>query len=124
MLGGAAGEKLRRGGGQDRLVQGAAGAGRHRPAVEGRRLPHHPRPAFVRYGLVDDPDGGPTRLRQRDQRAEDRPPGDRSEEHTSELQSLMRISYAVFCLKKKNYKQIQINYTQKGRDKTISKSSE
>src|SRR3546814_5249431 len=29
----------------------------------------------------------------------------RSEEHTSELQSLMRISYAVFCLKKKN------NYT-------------
>src|SRR3546814_10844084 len=28
--------------------------------------------------------------------------GMRSEEHTSELQSLMRISYAVFCLKKKN----------------------
>src|SRR3546814_4374879 len=27
---------------------------------------------------------------------------DRSEEHTSELQSLMRISYAVFCVKKKN----------------------
>src|SRR3546814_7502549 len=34
----------------------------------------------------------------------------RSEEHTSELQSLMRISYAVFCLKKK--KQITKNYTQ------------
>src|SRR3546814_4581985 len=29
-------------------------------------------------------------------------PSMRSEEHTSELQSLMRISYAVFCLKKKN----------------------
>src|SRR3546814_6063538 len=29
-------------------------------------------------------------------------PSSRSEEHTSELQSLMRISYAVFCLKKKN----------------------
>src|SRR3546814_9054569 len=28
---------------------------------------------------------------------------ERSEEHTSELQSLMRISYAVFCLKKKKY---------------------
>src|SRR3546814_2490159 len=28
---------------------------------------------------------------------------ERSEEHTSELQSLMRISYAVFCLKKKTY---------------------
>src|SRR3546814_8473310 len=31
---------------------------------------------------------------------------DRSEEHTSELQSLMRISYAVFCLKKKNKSKI------------------
>src|SRR3546814_7799474 len=30
--------------------------------------------------------------------------GERSEEHTSELQSLMRISYAVFCLKKKKTK--------------------
>src|SRR3546814_7952840 len=30
-------------------------------------------------------------------------PGMRSEEHTSELQSLMRISYAVFCLKKKKH---------------------
>src|SRR3546814_10206755 len=30
----------------------------------------------------------------------------RSEEHTSELQSLMRISYAVFCLKKKTYNKI------------------
>src|SRR3546814_3362936 len=30
--------------------------------------------------------------------------GFRSEEHTSELQSLMRISYAVFCLKKKKHK--------------------
>src|SRR3546814_5173457 len=40
-------------------------------------------------GYVDDPAdrGGATR---------------KSEEHTSELQSLMRISYAVFCLKKKN----------------------
>src|SRR3546814_2070991 len=32
------------------------------------------------------------------------PQGTRSEEHTSELQSLMRISYAVLCLKKKNNK--------------------
>src|SRR3546814_1405492 len=31
---------------------------------------------------------------------------DRSEEHTSELQSLMRNSYAVFCLKKKNYREV------------------
>src|SRR3546814_8430166 len=33
-------------------------------------------------------------------------PGIRSEEHTSELQSLMRISYAVFCLKKKKKRPI------------------
>src|SRR3546814_13069611 len=32
----------------------------------------------------------------------------RSEEHTSELQSLMRISYAVFCLKKKKIKQKKV----------------
>src|SRR3546814_10490420 len=36
-----------------------------------------------------------------------RQPRTRSEEHTSELQSLMRISYAVFCLKKKNNQQQQ-----------------
>src|SRR3546814_4223782 len=35
--------------------------------------------------------------------------GNRSEEHTSELQSLMRISYAVFCLKKKIRTQKSIN---------------
>src|SRR3546814_4360397 len=36
-----------------------------------------------------------------------RRPGVRSEEHTSELQSLMRISFAVFCLKKKRVTAIQ-----------------
>src|SRR3546814_6634626 len=35
----------------------------------------------------------------------------RSEEHTSELQSLMRISYAVFCLKKKTKKNTNVNTT-------------
>src|SRR3546814_5704623 len=35
----------------------------------------------------------------------------RSEEHTSELQSLMRISYAVFCLKKKKHKCIDWTVT-------------
>src|SRR3546814_6057853 len=38
----------------------------------------------------------------------------RSEEHTSELQSLMRISYAVFCLKKKKRK----NYKDKNQEMT------
>src|SRR3546814_6380408 len=44
-----------------------------------------------------DEDGGPAR----------------SEEHTSELQSLMRISYAVFCLKKKRKKQKRKSITQR-----------
>src|SRR3546814_7099722 len=39
----------------------------------------------------------------------------RSEEHTSELQSLMRISYAVFCLKKKQSKKSIITYNTKHR---------
>src|SRR3546814_2875547 len=52
-----------------------------------------------------------TRLFRRDgiSGGEDRSPDARSEEHTSELQSLMRLSYAVFCLKKKT---IPINIEQ------------
>src|SRR3546814_4958743 len=38
-------------------------------------------------------------------------PRDRSEEHTSELQSLMRISYAVFCLKKQKHTHKDIQAT-------------
>src|SRR3546814_5366281 len=43
------------------------------------------------------------RLTDRAQRATASAPRDRSEEHTSELQSLMRIQYAVFCLKQTIY---------------------
>src|SRR3546814_3170235 len=50
-----------------------------------------PRAALSGTACSPSPDTGPWRL------LRDR----RSEEHTSELQSLMRISYAVFCLKKK-----------------------
>src|SRR3546814_1407657 len=49
----------------------------------------------------------------------------RSEEHTSELQSLMRNSYAVFCLKKKNNKtQLRKNYDSNNseRKKTMSET--
>src|SRR3546814_1317691 len=42
----------------------------------------------------------------------------RSEEHTSELQSLMRISYAVFCLKKKKNKTKKLNNEMKKRKQT------
>src|SRR3546814_1334903 len=50
----------------------------------------------------------------------------RSEEHTSELQSLMRISYAVFCLKKKKHKIAKKNiqkHKEKGQKHTILKPS-
>src|SRR3546814_6014630 len=43
----------------------------------------------------------------------------RSEEHTSELQSLMRISYAVFCLQKKTKKNSQSNH-KTNMDKDVS----
>src|SRR3546814_8470227 len=46
----------------------------------------------------DDREAGVLRARDGGKRSHDAP---RSEEHTSELQSLMRISYAVFCLQKK-----------------------
>src|SRR3546814_6900944 len=52
---------------------------------------------------VDYAEGAPAGLPQRVILKLGRSP-DRSEEHTSELQSLMRISYAVFCLKKKHNK--------------------
>src|SRR3546814_3740877 len=60
-------------------------------------LPHTQTAMIVHHDLAyHDYEGIATNLAERE----------RSEEHTSELQSLMRISYAVFCLKKKRYKDI------------------
>src|SRR3546814_5225657 len=74
---------------------GAAHGGRlgegHRDGHRGDRVP---RPVAELSGV-----GGPEDRHQRPGRVRGR-----SEEHTSELQSLMRISYAVFCLKKQKYK--------------------
>src|SRR3546814_7361067 len=81
------------------LIAGSAEIGRQGPHLfcfrptGGRRRGSHPAPQYIAQGKASRPDPRPTRR------------GDpicRSEEHTSELQSLMRISYAVFCLKKKN----------------------
>src|SRR3546814_5269781 len=78
--------------------------------------PHHrihrtPRaPAGHGYASsVADRDGRDLRSPQAAHR--DDPDKDRSEEHTSELQSLMRISYAVFCLKQKNTTHISDQHT-------------
>src|SRR3546814_2153750 len=62
------------------------------------------KPAIRRPGADGRPSGRNKGggIRRRRMPGDIRPEGLRSEEHTSELQSLMRISYAVFCLKKKN----------------------
>src|SRR3546814_961519 len=68
------------------------------------------------HGLCqrDDPDGLPHLEQENLARPRHRTSLDhqlRSEEHTSELQSLMRISYAVFCLKKKIQSRIATHIT-------------
>src|SRR3546814_1081325 len=65
------------------------------------RLPGHREVAIVQRGDVNVRDDAAVEQRRRAQRH-----AIRSEEHTSELQSLMRISYAVFCLKTKTKSQI------------------
>src|SRR3546814_4963376 len=70
----------------------------------GNRLrPRRDRPGAVgSAGDGQSANGGAARSQRRWPPADERThPAIRSEEHTSELQSLMRISYAVFCLKKK-----------------------
>src|SRR5881396_4010221 len=65
----------------------------------------------------------PSRSAAASDRTPPRPPPGRSEEHTSELQSLRTISYAVFCLKKKNIKTInkKLNiYTKKNKTKNAN----
>src|SRR3546814_6112059 len=75
---------------RERSVRDRACLGRVDRKAEGEP---HPR---VVEGLVGDVHAGDRGVRRVDLVV------GRSEEHTSELQSLMRISYAVFCLKKKN----------------------
>src|SRR3546814_4287447 len=82
----------------ERRIVAAANEQQHRSAICPPRRLHGRRRRFRCRGgiLVDRQDdvAGPQALGR----------GIRSEEHTSELQSLMRISYAVFCLKKKKIK--------------------
>src|SRR3546814_2178378 len=67
-----------------------------------RDIPDRQRVVLARAGRL------PHFARWRHAAFSDRAAPGRSEEHTSELQSLMRISYAVFCLKKKNKTTYQI----------------
>src|SRR3546814_6774132 len=91
-----------RGAGQHGLahpLQGAADLGRAR-ALLGRQVlvarAHRQAIGLAHDAAAQDLD--------RERQVGDHLPDHRSEEHTSELQSLMRISYAVFCLKKKKKK--------------------
>src|SRR3546814_785270 len=68
----------------------------------------------------NSPTQGNTALRHRNQLPQRRIEHQRSEEHTSELQSLMRTSYAVFCLKKKNIH----NEEKEGIEKSSTKNRE
>src|SRR3546814_8647955 len=79
---------------EDRLVGGLEAQCRHFPVIGEQ-------PYAADRGRRQNGRSAPRRLAlviERDVAGHDR---ERSEEHTSELQSLMRISYAVFCLKKK-----------------------
>src|SRR3546814_6349051 len=106
-------------------------AGRqHAPAADAR--PRRPRATPPSEGSAPDaPAGRPAIARARHNRPEtesrpwqscrpDRAAGAdrRSEEHTSELQSLMRISYAVFCLKKKKIHNNRANKNNKDNENT------
>src|SRR3546814_3680948 len=66
----------------------------HQPVNRSRLLPPAQQPGHDKYCFAETSVNNGERA----------DPHIRSEEHTSELQSLMRISYAVFCLKKKNIK--------------------
>src|SRR3546814_2660941 len=80
--------------GDRRLIEIAVGN------LLGNATKYSPAGTTIRITLRRDPDGFEITVADRGNGV---PPAerDRSEEHTSELQSLMRISYAVFCLKKK-----------------------
>src|SRR3546814_4624569 len=80
-----------------------------------RPMPARPRPSTRNRNEVSSRNGPSSAARRA-----------RSEEHTSELQSLMRISYAVFCLKKKNCQKTtetrQTTNTAQNQEKIISQA--
>src|SRR3546814_7133372 len=98
--------------GRCRARRGRKGTPEHRPPVQPRRRPTEDRPA--KPASTARAPAAPPRRRRSHRQCRRRPAGscrDRSEEHTSELKSLMRISYAVFCLKKKITKNTKTSST-------------
>src|SRR3546814_2554810 len=95
---------LRRGAGRSSSTRFRAGC-----ALEGQQLPWLLMRSQVDCAALPDPHRAmwPLRPCLRPWPCPSRSSELRSEEHTSELQSLMRISYAVFCLKKKTNKQLK-----------------
>src|SRR3546814_3426736 len=123
----------RRAGGVHRLAQAAEEARvvELAPADVDRQplLDSHPAPARDRHrDGIDHPladfDDQPGLLGTLDEAARSLSPSlGRSEEHTSELQSLMRISYAVFCLKKKKNTNTTSKQTPHYKHATLTKTS-
>src|SRR3546814_3966965 len=83
-----------------------------------RSIPYRARAALRKPVLGSGQQGGAANVCRETESGRRESRDDRSEEHTSELQSLMRISYAVFCLKKKN-KRRDINTTAARKNKQI-----
>src|SRR3546814_6998009 len=110
-------------------------AGGQRGRDLGENLVHRPVPrrdqrddadGFVHHSVGADPLLEPEIPAPRSPPSDDRSrsrPARRSEEHTSELQSLMRISYAVFCLKKKKNKKHKQHIEKKSQEKEAQTSN-
>src|SRR3546814_4953378 len=84
-----------------RSVSNLAGADPERQRAEGAVRARVTIPAGQRHSWLSQAELGTNDMHDALVRAVESKEFNRSEEHTSELQSLMRISYAVFCLKKK-----------------------
>src|SRR3546814_2916553 len=80
-------------------------------AGEVAQQPGEPRPAAHALSILARVSAVAAAIARDDRRAVGSGAKHRSEEHTSELQSLMRISYAVFCLKKKKRKDSNQRHT-------------
>src|SRR3546814_1388412 len=102
---------FRSAGGRFRLLEPAAGSGRLSQSQPSARNAPRPAAAALKrqrhaHRLADRHGARLFRADRKRSRASGGLCQQRSEEHTSELQSLMRISYAVFCLKKKKTRRL------------------
>src|SRR3546814_2869671 len=87
--------------GISRLLGAPPGSAQQPTQVKALVLPRATKEETTEDGTAGDTQPGEGKATEAEPKEGEPAAGGRSEEHTSELQSLMRISYAVFCLKKK-----------------------